>query len=33
LPTAFVFDKQGRLRTLNARQGYESLIRTLLAER
>ena len=31
LPTAFVFDKQGRLRTLNARQGYESLIRTLLA--
>jgi hypothetical protein len=33
LPTAFVFDKQGRLRTLNARQGYESLIRALLAER
>jgi thiol-disulfide isomerase/thioredoxin len=33
LPTAFVFDKQSRLRTLNARQGYESLIRTLLAER
>ena len=33
LPTAFVFDKQGRLRTLNARQGYESLIQALLAER
>ncbi len=33
LPTVFVFDKQGRLRTLNARQGYEPLIRKLLAER
>jgi thiol-disulfide isomerase/thioredoxin len=33
LPTAFVFDKQGRLRTLNARQGYESLIQAFLAER
>jgi len=33
LPTAFVFDKEGRLRTLNARQGYESLIRQLVAER
>ncbi len=32
LPTVFVFDKQGRLRTLNARQGYEPLIRKLLAE-
>lgn len=32
LPTAFVFDKEGRLRTLNARQGYESLIRQLVAE-
>lgn len=31
LPTAFVFDQEGRLRTLNARQGYESLIRQLLA--
>ncbi len=33
LPTVFVFDKQGRLRTLNARQGYESLIRQLVAEK
>ena len=33
LPTAFVFDKEGRLRTLNARRGYESLIRQLVAER
>ena len=33
LPTAFVFDKQGRLRTLNARQGYEPLIQALLAEK
>lgn len=32
LPTAFVFDKEGRLRALNARQGYESLIRQLVAE-
>jgi thiol-disulfide isomerase/thioredoxin len=32
LPTAFVFDKQGRLRTLNGRQGYESLIRQLMTE-
>ena len=31
LPTVFVFDKEGRLRTLNARQGYESLIRQLAA--
>jgi thiol-disulfide isomerase/thioredoxin len=33
LPTAFVFDKEGRLRSLNARQGYESLIRQLVAEK
>ncbi|MGA1540063.1 MAG: TlpA family protein disulfide reductase [Chthoniobacterales bacterium] len=33
LPTVFIFDKQGRLRTLNARQGYESLIRQLVAEK
>ncbi len=33
LPTVFVFDKQGQLRTLNARQGYESLIRQLVAEK
>jgi thiol-disulfide isomerase/thioredoxin len=33
LPTVFVFDKEGRLRTLNARQGYESLIRQLVAEK
>jgi hypothetical protein len=33
LPTVFVFDKEGRLRTLNARQGYESLIRQLAAEK
>ncbi len=32
LPTVFVFDKEGRLRTLNARQGYESLIRQLVVE-
>ena len=32
LPTAFVFDREGRLRTLNARQGYEPLIRQLVAE-
>ena len=31
LPTVFVFDKDGRLRTLNARQGYESLINQLVA--
>lgn len=33
LPTAFLFDKEGKLRTLNARQGYESLIRQLVAEK
>ena len=33
LPTAFIFDKEGKLRTLNARQGYESLIRQLVAEK
>ncbi len=33
LPTVFVFDKEGRLRTLNARQGYESLVRQLVAEK
>ena len=33
LPTVFVFDPQGRLRTLNARQGCEALVRRLLAER
>lgn len=32
LPTVFVFDKQGQLRTLNARRGYASLIRQLVAE-
>jgi thiol-disulfide isomerase/thioredoxin len=32
LPTVFIFDPQGRLRTLNARQGYASLIRQLVAE-
>lgn len=31
LPTAFIFDKQGKLRTLNARRDYEALIRQLLA--
>jgi len=33
LPTVFIFDKDGHLRTLNARQGYESLIRQLVAEK
>lgn len=33
LPTVFVFDAEGKLRTLNARQGYESLIRQLVAEK
>lgn len=33
LPTVFILDPQGRLRTLNARTGYESLIRQLLNER
>jgi thiol-disulfide isomerase/thioredoxin len=33
LPTVFIFDKDGRLRTLNARRGYASLIRQLVAER
>lgn len=33
LPTVFVFDRQGRLRTLNARQGYEPLINQLLTEK
>jgi thiol-disulfide isomerase/thioredoxin len=32
LPTVFVFDKEGRLRTLNARRGYEPLIRQLVVE-
>ena len=32
LPTVFVFDKAGRLRSLNARRDYEPLIRQLLAE-
>lgn len=32
LPTVFIFDTQGRLRTLNARDSYPSLIRQLLAE-
>lgn len=32
LPTVFVFDKEGLLRNLNARQGYEPLIRKLMAE-
>jgi thiol-disulfide isomerase/thioredoxin len=33
LPTVFVYDKQGRLRALNARQSYPGLIRQLLAEK
>jgi thiol-disulfide isomerase/thioredoxin len=33
LPTVFIFDTEGNLRTLNARQGYESLIRQLLTGR
>lgn len=33
LPTVFVFDAEGRLRSLNARQGYESLLRQLLTRR
>lgn len=33
LPTVFVYDGEGKLRTLNARQGYEPLIRKLLAEK
>lgn len=32
LPTVFVFDRAGRLRSLNARRDYEPLIRQLLAE-
>lgn len=31
LPTVFIFDPQGRLRTLNARTGYDSLVRQLLS--
>jgi hypothetical protein len=33
LPTVFVFDKESRLRTLNARQGFEPLVRQLAAEK
>lgn len=33
LPTVFIYDKEGKLRTLNGRQGYASLIRQLLAEK
>ena len=33
LPTVFIFDTQGRLRTLNARADYEQVIRRLLAEK
>lgn len=33
LPTVFVYDKEGRLRALNARQDYAPVIRTLIAER
>jgi thiol-disulfide isomerase/thioredoxin len=33
LPTVFIFDPQGNLRTLNARRDYEPLIRQLLAGR
>ncbi len=32
LPTVFVYDKEGRLRALNARQDYAAVLRTLLAE-
>lgn len=31
LPTVFVFDKAGRLRSLNARRDYAPLLRQLLA--
>lgn len=33
LPTVFIFDAQGRLRTLNARTDYASQLRQLLAEK
>jgi len=33
MPTVFIFDKAGKLRTLNARRDYEAVIRTLLAEK
>jgi hypothetical protein len=32
MPTVFIFDKQGKLRALNARRDYEAVIRTLLTE-
>jgi len=33
LPTLFLFDREGRLRSLNARQNYAGLVRQLLAEK
>ncbi len=33
LPTVFIFDATGRLRTLNARDTYQSVLRQLLAEK
>jgi len=33
MPTVFIFDKEGKLRALNARRDYEAVIRTLLAEK
>ena len=33
LPTVFIFDTAGRLRTLNARDNYRSVLQELLAEK
>ena len=33
MPTVFLFDKEGKLRALNARRDYEAVIRTLLTEK
>ena len=33
LPTVFIFDTEGRLRALNARENYQSVLRQLLAEK
>lgn len=33
LPTLFLFDREGRLRSLNARQNYAGLVRQLLSEK
>ncbi len=33
LPTVFIFDAEGRLRTLNARDNYRAILRDLLAEK